>query len=331
MPTLRDVVDLLHGWYPPDTADSLGRRRAGARRPGADASRKVMFAVDPTPRWPSEAAAWGADLLVVHHPLFLKPVHGFARDDPQGPHPGHAARRRVRAADRAHQRRPGGRRGVRGAGRGARAHRPAPLVAAGPAPLDKLTVYVPLDDAEAVRRRCAGRRRPARIGDYDTRRSRTPGEGRFRPLDGRQPDDRRGRAARGRRRGAHRGRARPREPARDVVAALLAAHPYEEPAYDVVELADPATAATGSGRIGDVEPTTLGEFARPVAAALPATAARRPGRPATRTGRYAGSRCAAEPATSCSTRCWRTDADVYVTSDLRHHPAGSSSSRTGRR
>ena len=31
-----------------------------------------------------EAAEWGADLLVVHHPLFLTPVHGVAATTPKG-------------------------------------------------------------------------------------------------------------------------------------------------------------------------------------------------------------------------------------------------------
>ena len=31
-----------------------------------------------------EAAEWGADLLVVHHPLFLRGVHGFAETTPKG-------------------------------------------------------------------------------------------------------------------------------------------------------------------------------------------------------------------------------------------------------
>ena len=92
--------------------------------------------------------------------------------------------------------------------------------------------------------------------------------------------------------------ARPR-----VVAALLAAHPYEEPAYDVVELADPGVAATGSGRIGTVAQTTLGAFA----AARGATRCRGPrtgcGWPATRTAPYDGWRCAGARATSCSTTC----------------------------
>ena len=59
---------------------------------------------------------------------------------------------------------------------------------------------------------------------------------------------------------------------------MLAAHPYEEPAYDVVELADPGTAGTGAGRVGDVEPTTLRGFADARRRALPADRARRPRR-----------------------------------------------------
>ena len=45
---------------------------------------------------------------------------------------------------------------------------------------------------------------------------------------------------------------------------MLAAHPYEEVAFDVIELADPGTADTGAGRIGDVAETTLGAFAATV-------------------------------------------------------------------
>ena len=70
MPSLADVVDLLHGWYPPDTADSFDAVGLVARDPAAD-GREVMFAVDPTLEVAREAAEWGADLLVVHHPLFL--------------------------------------------------------------------------------------------------------------------------------------------------------------------------------------------------------------------------------------------------------------------
>src|SRR3954453_10538850 len=83
MPTLRDVVDLVHGWYPPDTADEHDAVGLVHGDPGQGIDR-VMFAVDPTIEVAREAAEWGADLLVTHHPLFLKPVHGFATTTPKG-------------------------------------------------------------------------------------------------------------------------------------------------------------------------------------------------------------------------------------------------------
>jgi putative NIF3 family GTP cyclohydrolase 1 type 2 len=105
-----------------------------------------------------------------------------------------------------------------------------------------------------------------------------------------------------------------------VVAAMLAAHPYEAPAYDIVELADGEAADAGTGRVGVVERTTLAEFAASVAAALPET--------------VHGVRVAGDPERSVRRialcggagdflldEVTRADVDVYVTSDLRHHPA----------
>lgn len=83
MPSLADVVDLIHTWYPPDTADSFDAVGLVAGDPNADAAR-VMFAVDPTIEVAREAVEWGADLLVVHHPLFLTPVSSVAATTPKG-------------------------------------------------------------------------------------------------------------------------------------------------------------------------------------------------------------------------------------------------------
>jgi putative NIF3 family GTP cyclohydrolase 1 type 2 len=112
------------------------------------------------------------------------------------------------------------------------------------------------------------------------------------------------------------------------VAAMLAAHPYEEPAYDVVELANPESSASGTGRVGVVERTTLAEFAKAVEAALPET--------------VHGVRVAGDPERSVRRialcggagdflldEVARSDADVYVTSDLRHHPAAEFVERGG--
>lgn len=83
MPALGDVVDLIHSWFPPETAESWDAVGLVLGAPEDEVAR-VLFAVDPTPDVAAEAVAWGADLLVVHHPLFLKGVHGFAATTPKG-------------------------------------------------------------------------------------------------------------------------------------------------------------------------------------------------------------------------------------------------------
>lgn len=317
MPTLSDVVDLLHGWYPPRTADSWDAVGLVAGRPEQDVA-KILFAVDPTLEVAEEAAAWGADLLVVHHPLFLKPVHGFAATTPKGrtlatlTGAGCALLTAHTNADQA----VGGVSEAMAMALGLT--NVAPLLPAVGAPMDKLVVFVPVADADRLRAALADAG-AGRIGDYDHASFSGPGTGRFRPLDGANPAI----GSVGSVEAVEEERVEvvlPRGRRATVVAAMLAAHPYETPAYDVVELADPGLAETGTGRIGDVGPTTLGEFAKQVAAALPETAhgvrvagdlSRPVGRVALCGG--AGDFLLDEVA--------RTDADVYVTSDLRHHPA----------
>jgi dinuclear metal center YbgI/SA1388 family protein len=317
VPTLAELVDLLHGWYPPATADSWDAVGLVAGDPEQAVSR-VLFAVDPVLPVAHEAAEWGAQLLVVHHPLFLKGVHSVARTTPKGRTLGtlqDAGCGLLTAHTNADQ-------AVGGVSE-ALAHALGltdvePISATSNDQLDKLTTYVPVADADRLRQALAAAGAGV-IGDYDSASFSTRGEGRFRPREGAQPtigevgslevvDEARiecvlARAARTR-----------------VVAALLAAHPYEEPAYDVVELADPGVAHTGTGRIGTVEPTTLGVFARTVADALPrtATGVRSGGDPDRDVRRVAVCGGAGDFLLDAVRR---TDADVYVTSDLRHHPA----------
>jgi hypothetical protein len=179
-------------------------------------------------------------------------------------------------------------------------------------------VFAPLGDADAIRAALAASG-AGHVGDYDTVSYSVVGEGRFRPLPGANPtvgrvgeleltDELRIEAL------------LPRSRRTDVVRAVLAAHAYEEVAYDVLELADSGTAASGAGRVGDVDETTLGEYAGQVARALPQTArgvlvGGDPDRVVRRVALMGGAGDELLP------EALRSGADVYVTSDLRHHPA----------
>lgn len=318
MPALSEVVDLIHGWYPPATADSWDAVGLVAGDPSATVA-KVMFAVDPTPEVAREAVEWGADLLVVHHPLFLSPVHGVAATTPKG-RTLHTLTQGGCALLTAHTNADQAVDGVsealaRALGLGELTPiRPAPGIA-----LDKVVTFVPHEHAEAMRTALAAAGAGA-IGDYDSCTFSTPGEGRFRPLDGAVPvigdvgslevvPETRVESV------------LPRARRAAVVRALLDAHPYAEPAFDVIELADPGTSSTGTGRIGTVAEMSLRDFAAQVGAALPATAqgVRVAGDPERVVRRVAvcggaGDFLLDELATA--------DVDAYVTSDLRHHRAG---------
>jgi dinuclear metal center YbgI/SA1388 family protein len=317
MPALKDVVDLLHAWYPPGTADGWDAVGLVYGDPAAPV-RKVMFAVDPSPEVAREAAEWGADLLVVHHPLFLKPVHGFAATTPKGrtlatlAAAGCALLTAHTNADRADG-------GVSEALANALGLTDlTPILPSADEALDKITTHVPADHVDRVRDALTGAGAGA-IGDYDSCTFSAAGEGRFRPLDGATPtigevgrvevvDEVKVQAV------------LPRSRRTAVVAAMVAAHPYEEPAYDVVELADPGTSGTGTGRVGSVAETTLREFADTVARALPATAhgVRVAGDPDRVVRRVAV--CGGAGDFLLDT-VLRSDVDAYLTSDLRHHPA----------
>ncbi len=325
MPRLADLVSQIHEWYPPATAedwDAVGLVYGDPEQ----SVKKVMFAVDPSPAVAEEAADWKADLLVVHHPLFLKPVHGFAATTPKGRTLATLARAGC-ALLTAHTNADNAADGVSDAmARALGLTDLEPLVPAAGEAIDKLTVFVPSDAAAPVRAALA-EAGAGRIGDYDFASFSSQGEGRFRPLDGANPMI------------GTVGEIETvaevsievvlaRHLRRQVVQAMLAAHPYEEPAYDVVELADPGTVTTGTGRIGTLPATTLTDFAAAIAAALPAT--------------QHGVRIAGDPARMVTKvavcggagdflldRIAASGADVFVTSDLRHHPAAEFIEKNG--
>jgi putative NIF3 family GTP cyclohydrolase 1 type 2 len=110
----------------------------------------------------------------------------------------------------------------------------------------------------------------------------------------------------------------PRNRTEAVVEAMLAAHPYEVPALDVIELVA-GDSTCGLGRIGALaDPCTLLEFATLVSQRLPATA---------QGVRVAGDvnrqirtvAVCAGSGDSLLELATASDADVYLTADLKHH------------
>jgi dinuclear metal center YbgI/SA1388 family protein len=315
--TLAEVVDLVHGWYPPACADDWDAVGLAAGDPEADV-RRILLAVDPVLPTAREAADWGADLLITHHPLFLHGVRGVAETTPKG--------RTLATLTRAgcglltaHTNADHAAPGVSDALARALGLREVTPVLAGGEPLDKLVTFVPSSDAEAVRGAIADAG-AGRIGDYDSCSWMVTGEGSFRPLEGAHPVI--GRVGDLERIEEVRIEAvLPRARRAAVVRAMLTVHPYEEVAFDVIELADAGTARSGAGRVGEVAETTLGGYATAVAAALPPTArgvlvGGDPDRVVRRVAVCggAGDFLLAEALAS--------GADVFVTSDLRHHVAG---------
>lgn len=83
LPRLSDVVAVLDDLYPRSWAEEWDAVGLVCGDPDARV-RRVLFAVDPVAAVVDEALSWEADLLVTHHPLLLRPVHGVPATDPKG-------------------------------------------------------------------------------------------------------------------------------------------------------------------------------------------------------------------------------------------------------
>jgi len=319
VPTLAEVIDVIEEAYPPRLAESWDRVGLVAGDPAAEVG-TVVIAVDATDAVVDHALDVGADLLFVHHPPLLRAVHSMAADTPKG----RLLHRLVGAGCAlyaAHTNADSARPGVNDAltellGLPAG----VPLVPSGDGTVDRWVVTVPGDDVERVLSAvfAAG---AGEMGGYSECAYTVDGRGRFRPGAGTDPaigtvgevehvDEVRVEFV-----------APPAIRSR-VRGALLTAHPYEVPAYDVLtnHAAPPAGLAdTGLGRVCDLpEPTTLEDFTRLVAERLPATVwgVRAAGDPATPVRRVALCGGAGDSALDAARAA---GADVYLTGDLRHH------------
>jgi dinuclear metal center YbgI/SA1388 family protein len=83
VPTVSDVTAALDALWPPELAESWDAVGLVCGDPAAEVSR-VLFAVDPVQDVVDEAVRIGADLLVTHHPLYLRGTTTVAPVGPAG-------------------------------------------------------------------------------------------------------------------------------------------------------------------------------------------------------------------------------------------------------
>lgn len=313
---LADVIDVLDAAYPPALAQDWDSVGLVCGDPD-EVVEAVTVAVDATAAVVAEVPQGG--LLLAHHPLLLRGVDSVAADTAKGALI-HKLIRTGRALFTAHTNADSASPGVSDAlaeAFGLSVEGPLAPASTG-RPLDKWVVFVPPEDAHRVREAmfAAG---AGHIGDYSHCSWSTTGTGQFLPHDGAEPaigsvgsleqvrEDRVEMVAPTGLRGA-------------VLAALRAGHPYEEPAFDLLTMASPPE-PVGLGRIGTLAvPETLSAFVSRVHAALPATSwgVRASGESDAMVSRVAVCGGAGD---SLLGTVAASGADVYVTADLRHHPA----------
>lgn len=313
MPTVREIAAVLEAWAPPGQKMDYDRVGLQVGDPAAEV-RRVLVALDLTPAVIAEAKADGADLIVTHHPLLFRPLQRLTTDDPAG-----ALALRLAAAGIAcyavHTNLDAAPDGVSFALAERLGIEQPRVLEPTEGALRKLVTFVPASHAEAVRRAMA-EAGAGRIGGYEGCAFAVAGTGYFRAGEGTHP---------------HVGEAGgPEETVEEVrieaevmrwdagrvVGAMRAAHPYEEVAYDLYAVEQPAS-RTGFGAVGTLaEALPLEAFLARVAERLGGAALRYSGDPAmpVRTVAVCGGAGAA-----LIGRALAAGADAYVTADVTYH------------
>lgn len=228
--------------------------------PGTEV-RNVLVALELDEAVLAEAVAGKAGLIVTHHPLLFEPLRNVDESEPRSALVAEAIRRQL-AVYSAHTNLDIAPRGVNHvlaeriglAEKGRRV-----LQVTGHEPLLKLVLYIPAGHEEELLESLAAAGAGS-SGRYSHSSFQVAGTGTFKPLEGSTPfTGRRGRLEKVEE--IRMETILPVSCRRAVIRALLKAHPYEEPAYDLFPLALEG-APLGLGLIGSLEkPQTLPRIA----------------------------------------------------------------------
>lgn len=276
----------------------------------------VLVTLDVNEAVADEAIAKGAGLIIAHHPPIYRPMKNLQTDHPQGRLMEKLIKHDI-AVYAAHTNLDVAEGGVNDLLADALGlSDTSVLVPTYEAELVKIAVFVPESHEEAVRE-ALGKAGAGAIGDYEFCSYTLSGTGRFRPTAGADPYI--GESGKMEKTAESKIEVVIRKQEKDrVIKAMLAAHPYEEVAYDLFTLEN-KEAAMGLGRVGMLAAEmSLAEFAEHVKNSLDVPAARVVGdlsKPVKKVAVLGGD------GNKYITAAKRSGADVYVTGDLYFHVA----------
>lgn len=256
--TVGEVLKVMEALAPPGLAEDWDNPGLQLGNPGDGVSR-VLLALDVDMAVAREALELGAGLIISHHPLFLKPIKNIRSDNARGSLVAELIKGGLSVYS-SHTNLDSASGGVNDVLAGALGLGDIKVLKPGRGKQYlKLVAFVPAGHQESVMEAITGAG-SGHIGRYSHCSFQVPGTGTFMPQGGARPFI----GSQGTLERVEEIRLEtilPAALAPRVIDALLKAHPYEEPAYDLYALENKST-ATGLGRTGVLPKSlTLAEFA----------------------------------------------------------------------
>jgi dinuclear metal center YbgI/SA1388 family protein len=276
---------------------------------------RVLVALDVLENVIDEAIKKDVQLIIAHHPPIYRPLKNVITDTTQGRMIEKLLRNDI-AVYAAHTNLDVAKGGVNDLlAEALEIQNPEVLVPTFETALKKIVVFVPAESAESVRK-ALGDAGAGFIGNYSHCTFSANGTGRFLPGDQTQPyvgqpgvmetvDEVRIETI------------VPEMQVKRVLTAMLKAHPYEEPAFDVYPVENKGE-VLGLGRIGTVAEMTLAEFAEKVKKVLEVDRVRVVGDLASKVKKVA---VLGGDGNKYFNQAKFKGADVYITGDIYYHTA----------
>jgi len=309
-----EIIQLFESFAPKQLAmegDKIGLQVGRLNRP----VQRVMIALDVLEDVVDEAIEKEVDLIIAHHPLIYRPLQTLTTDKPQGRIIEKLLKHEI-AVYAAHTNLDVAKGGVNDLlAEALQLTNTKVLSPTYEVKLKKLVVFVPKENSGKVKE-ALGNAGAGAIGNYSHCLYTSSGIGQFLPGEAATPFIGRN----GQLEVVNEERIETIFPdflERKIVQAMLKAHPYEEVAYDIYPL-DNKGEELGLGRIGEIEETTLEDFAKFVKQALDVPALRVVGDLSAKVKKVA---VLGGDGNKYISSAKYKGADVYITGDLYYHVA----------